>query len=64
MKVNIEKRKCIGSGSCSEIAPGYFGQSEVDGTSILLRDEVDPVDEKDVRFAASICPVSAIRIAD
>jgi ferredoxin len=64
MKVSIEKGKCIGSGNCSEIAPNYFRQSSVDGTSTLLRYEVGSGDEGDVRFAASICPVSAIKIRE
>ena len=58
--ISVLRERCMGAGNCAEVAPDYFDQDDMDGTVVLLRDEVEPGDDDEVARAADICPVAAI----
>jgi ferredoxin len=53
----------MATGNCVDIAPGYFDQSEDDGTVRLLLDEVAVADVDIVDQAAMSCPVGALLVS-
>jgi len=60
MRIEVMRERCIGSGNCVDVAPRYFGQSDLDGVVEVLESDVAPGDEPAVAEAADICPVAAI----
>jgi ferredoxin len=62
-KVVIDRRRCVGAGTCIFIAPTVFRWREGD----LLKPElVDPttVEEDVLREAAAVCPTNAILLEE
>lgn len=57
MKVNVDRKKCIGCGACAALCPAVFEMK--DGKSNVKQAETDKTCAKD---AAETCPVSAISI--
>lgn len=58
-KISVDKKKCIGCGSCAMICPKSFVMK--DGKSEPVKKEVEKITcEKD---AESACPVDAIKIS-
>lgn len=58
-KISVDKKKCIGCGSCNAICPKAFTMK--DGKAEPINKEVETITcEKD---AESACPVSAIKIS-
>ena len=63
VKVIIDRRRCIGAGSCIFVAPTAYRWKEGD----LLKPELlDPstVDEDVLRESAAVCPTQAIQIEE
>jgi ferredoxin len=56
-KLRVDKKKCIGCGSCAAIAPKSFKMDE-DGKSEALDPAGD--DEETIANAIDCCPVDAI----
>ncbi|WP_029535675.1 ferredoxin [Saccharopolyspora spinosa] len=63
-QIEVFHERCMGAGNCAEVAPGYFDQSDADGTVVLRRDSFDPADREVVDRAIEICPVAALGYAD
>jgi ferredoxin len=61
-QVRVDPRRCCSSGMCVLTAPGFFDQSEEDGTVRLLRAAPRPEEEPAVREAADLCPTGAISV--
>jgi ferredoxin len=61
LKVTVDAETCIGTGNCAFNAPGVFDQDD-DGTARVIN--VSGAPEEGIRFAASTCPVQAIRVED
>ena len=59
MKFTHDKKKCIGSGVCTTIAPSVF-RFDDDGKLDVLKEEVDGAEIEAVKDAAACCPVDAI----
>ncbi|MGE0386668.1 MAG: ferredoxin [Gammaproteobacteria bacterium] len=59
--VEIDRERCMGTGNCVFHAPGVFDQDD-EGRSILADPGAQP--ESRIRFAASSCPVGAIRVVE
>ncbi len=63
MKVIVDKEKCIGCGACASVEPSVFlinpddGKSEANAEGCTSEDCIENCKE-----AASVCPVTAIRI--
>ncbi len=60
MKINIDKEKCIGCGSCTAVCPDVFELD--DNGKAYLKEGGEETDEKCAQEAADICPVQAIGI--
>ncbi len=63
LKVIIDRKRCLGAGSCIYVAPTVFRWREGD----LLKPELlDPttVEEDVLREAAAVCPTEAILLED
>ncbi len=63
LKVTIDRRRCIGAGTCIYVAPTVFRWREGD----LLKPELlDPstVEDDVLREAAASCPTEAIEITE
>ena len=54
---------CIGSGSCTGIAPDRFELDEVKGRAFPVNQDVAPDDES-VLDALASCPMEAISVVD
>jgi ferredoxin len=63
MNITVDQDKCCGSGTCVLLAPDVFDQREDDGIVILLDAQPPEQFHEIVREAASVCPASAIRLA-
>jgi len=70
-KLILERRKCIGCGSCSSICPKYFklsddGKGALKGENITSKDGLEERQleeiEECVQQAADACPVQCIYI--
>jgi ferredoxin len=64
MRVELDEPKCVASGQCVLVAPDVFDQRESDGVAFLLTEEPEVRRLDDVREAAAICPVGAIRLLE
>ncbi len=60
MKINIDKEKCIGCGSCTAVCPDVFELD--DNGKACLKEGKEETDEKCAQEAVDICPVQAIEI--
>lgn len=64
MKVSVDRRVCMGAGSCKQLAPEVFDQNEEDGIVVLLAEVPASGLEAAVRKAAKCCPSGAIRVVE
>ena len=62
-RVEVDRDRCVGSGTCEALAPAVF---EVDDEGVLavLRPEPGEDDLIDVRDAVTACPTRALALAD
>lgn len=74
LRVEYNKNRCIGNGSCAAIAPGYFElhgrKAELINSKPVGREthsidaETDEIDASAIIDAATACPVNAIKVFD
>lgn len=62
MRILIHHDACCGAGQCVLTAPEVFGQSESDGTVVLLRETPPPRLHRAAEQAADLCPNSVIEV--
>jgi len=61
MKIQIDKAKCIGCGTCVALAPDYFRLDEKTGKAVAQKE----VEQKSqVEQAIVSCPVQAISLEE
>ena len=62
-RVEVDRARCVGSGTCEALAPAVF---EVDDEGILAILRPDPGAEElpDVREAVTACPTRALTLAE
>lgn len=63
VKVIIDRRRCIGAGTCIVLAPSAFQWRQGDFVKPELLDETT-VDEDVLREVAAACPTQAIVLED
>ena len=62
LTVEIDRSLCIGSGSCTGLAPEIF---EIDEQNLVrFRDETPDIDTERLKEACAVCPVDALRVRD
>lgn len=61
LRIRIDRRTCIGSGSCITVAPEVFGMdSEM---VVTFQDDIpDDIDQDRLREACDVCPVDALKV--
>ena len=62
-RIDVDRDRCVGSGTCEELAPAVF-EVDDDGVLALLRTQPAEDDLPDVRDAVSACPTRALALAD
>jgi ferredoxin len=62
-RIEVDRNRCVGSGSCEALAPDVF---EVDDDGVLAVLRPEPADDElpAVREAATMCPTRALSLAD
>ena len=61
-RVEVDRDRCVGSGTCEALAPAVF-EVDDDGVLAVLREPAQ--DElSDVRDAVQACPTRALALAD
>jgi ferredoxin len=63
MRIAVDRELCIGSGACEALLPDVFEVGD-DGVVTVLRPEVAPDGEDDVRDAVAQCPTGALSLAE
>lgn len=61
--IEVIRKKCIGDGSCCDVAPYVFDMDD-DACAIVLDPPVRPTTDEKIFRAATVCPVDAIIIKD
>lgn len=61
VRVTIERDLCIGSGTCTRLAPGAFALDDDEIATVL---DPEGVDLAKLRLAAEGCPTEAIRLLE
>jgi ferredoxin len=59
-RIPAHHERCIGAGSCVEVAEKYFDQDDTSGTVVVLHESPEPGDEAVVERAINVCPVAAL----
>jgi ferredoxin len=61
-RVEVDRDRCVGSGTCEALAPAVF-EVDDDGVLAVLR---EPAEDElpDVRDAVQVCPTRALALAD
>ena len=62
-RIEVDRDRCVGSGSCEALAPAVF-EVDDDGVLAVLRPEPGEDDLNDVREAVTACPTRALALAD
>ena len=62
-QVEVDRERCVGSGSCEALAPDVF---EVDDDGVLIVHRPEPTEDElpDVRDAVQACPTRALSLAE
>ena len=62
-RVEVDRERCVGSGTCEALAPDVF---EVDDDGVLVVHRPEPADDEldDVADAVQACPTRALALAD
>ena len=61
MRVSVDDRRCIVSGTCADICPEVF-QVGGDGLLHVVQEEPAEAVHQQVAEAAELCPTGAIRV--
>jgi ferredoxin len=61
--VEVDRDRCVGSGSCEALAPEVF-EVDDDGVLSVLRPEPGDGEMPVVREAVTMCPTRALSLAD
>lgn len=61
--IEVIRKKCIGDGSCCDVAPYVFDMDD-DACAIVLDPPIRPTTDENILRAAIVCPVDAIIIKD
>ena len=61
--VEVDRERCVGSGTCELLAPDVFEVGD-EGVVAVLRPEPEGDDVDLVRDAVTACPTQALRLAD
>jgi ferredoxin len=62
-RVEVDRDRCVGSGTCEALAPAVF-EVDDDGVLAILRAEPDAAELPDVREAVAACPTRALALAE
>jgi len=62
-RIEVDRERCVGSGSCEALAPDVF-EVDDDGVLTVLRPEPDPSELPAVRDAVTMCPTRALGLTD
>ena len=62
-RVEVDRDRCVGSGTCEALAPGVFAIDD-DGVLTVLRPEPADGELADVRDAVRQCPTRALSLAE
>jgi ferredoxin len=62
-RVQVDRGRCVGSGTCEALAPAVF-EVDDDGVLAVLRPEPGEDDLNAVREAVTACPTRALALAD
>jgi ferredoxin len=62
-RVEVDRERCVGSGSCEALAPDVF---EVDDDGVLIVHRPEPTEDElpDVRNAVQACPTRALSLLE
>ncbi|MGY1805702.1 ferredoxin [Blastococcus sp. SYSU D00922] len=62
-RVEVDRERCVGSGTCEALAPDVF---EVDDDGVLVVHRPQPSDDElnDVEDAVQACPTRALSLAE
>lgn len=58
LTVEIDRSRCIGSGSCTGVAPELFRIDEEN--LVRFQDETPDIDPERLKEACAVCPVDAL----
>jgi ferredoxin len=64
MKIIIDKDLCTGEGLCEEICPEVFRIDEDKDIAVIIKEDLDEIDEEGVSEAVESCPNEAIIIRE
>ncbi|MEV5434387.1 ferredoxin [Streptomyces sp. NPDC052701] len=64
MRIQVDRERCIGSGTCVLTLPAVFTQDDEDGRVRLTEDTPAAESRVSVDHAVLTCPVSAISVED
>ena len=62
-RVEVDRDRCVGSGTCEALAPTVF-EVDDDGVLAVLRPQPGEGEVRDVRDAVQACPTRALALAD
>jgi ferredoxin len=62
-RIEVDRDRCVGSGTCEALAPAVF-EVDDDGVLTVLRPEPAADQLSDVRDAVLACPTRALALAD
>jgi ferredoxin len=62
-RVEVDRERCVGSGSCEMLAPEVFEVGD-DGVVVVLRPLSEPDDRALAEDAVQACPTRALSLID
>ena len=57
--IEVIRKRCVGDGSCCDVAPYVFDMDD-DACAIILDPPIRPTPDEKILRAAKVCPVDAI----
>ena len=62
-RIDVDRERCVGSGTCEMLAPDLFEVGD-DGIVAVLRPEPDGADVDAAEDAVQACPTQALSLVD